>query len=141
VHLHIPPLRDRPEDVLPLAEYFLKRYAERYRKPVHGFDHSAITALNQYTWPGNVRELGHAVERAVLLATARDISAGDLGLGAPSTTGDTGFEQMTLEEAERTLIERALKRFDGNVTEAARALGVSRSALYRRLASLGVKVD
>jgi DNA-binding NtrC family response regulator len=141
VEIHLPPLRDRPDDILPLAEYFLRRHAERYRKAVHGFDHSAITALTRHTWPGNVRELGHAVERAVLLATARDISAADLGLGVPSSTGDTGFDQMTLEDAERTLIERALKRFDGNVTEAARALGVSRSALYRRLASLGVRVD
>jgi DNA-binding NtrC family response regulator len=141
IEIHIPPLRERPEDVVPLGEHFLQRYIARYRKAVKGFDSSALAALTQHTWPGNVRELDHAVERALLLASGPTISTADLGLGSFSGAGDATFEQMTLEEAERTLIERALKRHEGNVTEAARALGVSRSALYRRLASLGLKVE
>ena len=140
VEIHLPPLRDRAEDVGPLAEFFLRRYVARYRKPVQGFEAPALTELTRHAWPGNVRELDHAVERAVLLAQGPMISIGDLGLGSFAGAGDAGFDQMTLEEVERTLIERALKRFQGNVTEAARALGVSRSALYRRLASLGLDV-
>jgi DNA-binding NtrC family response regulator len=141
VEIRLPPLRDRPEDVVPLAEHFLRRHVARYRKSVQGFEPAAAAALARHAWPGNVRELDHAVERAVLLASQPLITTGDLGLGTLAGSADTSLDQMTLEEAERTLIERALKRHDGNVTEAARALGVSRSALYRRLASLGVSVE
>jgi DNA-binding NtrC family response regulator len=141
VEIHVPPLRERPDDVIPLAEHFLVRYATRYRKTLSGFEPAAVTALSRHSWPGNVRELDHAIERAVLLSMGPLITAADLGLSSTSMSGDAVFDQMTLDGAERTLIERALRRYDGNVTEAAKALGVSRSALYRRLSSLGVKVD
>jgi DNA-binding NtrC family response regulator len=141
IEIHLPPLRERPEDVVPLAEHFLRHYVARYRKAVNGFDSSAVAALTRHTWPGNVRELDHAVERALLLASGPTISTADLGLGNFAGAGDVAFDQMTLEDAERTLIERALKRNAGNVTEAAKALGVSRSALYRRLASLGIRAE
>jgi DNA-binding NtrC family response regulator len=141
VEIHLPPLRERPDDVMPLAEHFLARYATRYRKTVRGFEPAAVTALSRHSWPGNVRELDHSIERAVLLSAGAAITTADLGLGSALLSTDAAFDQMTLDGAERTLIERALRRYDGNVTEAAKALGVSRSALYRRLASLGVRVE
>ena len=137
VEIKLPPLRDRREDVLPLAEYFLRRHAARYRKTATQFDVAASEALLQYPWPGNVRELDHAVERAVLLAGGTQVSAADIGLAAAGADAQD-FEKMTLDEAEETLIRRALERTGGNVSGAAHALGVSRSALYRRLERFGI---
>jgi DNA-binding NtrC family response regulator len=135
VEIHLPPLRDRREDLLPLAERFRAQHARRYRKEVAGFDTSAQKALERHSWPGNVRELDHAVERAVLLARGARVSATDLGLdGTPSSRG---LEEMTLEEVEEHLIKKALDRYGGNVSQAATALGLSRSALYRRLEKHG----
>jgi len=137
VEIRLPPLRERREDIPALASYFLERHARRYRKTLEGFDPAAIEALLSHPWPGNVRELEHAVERAVLLARDPQLHAGDLGL-RPADSGTTALEQLTLDEMERMLIERALKRHDGNVSDAARALGLSRSALYRRLERHGL---
>ncbi|HXT19740.1 MAG TPA: sigma-54 dependent transcriptional regulator, partial [Thermoanaerobaculia bacterium] len=135
VEIHLPPLRDRREDLVLLAERFRAAHARRYRKEVMGFDAAAVRALERHTWPGNVRELDHSVERAVLLARGARITAVDLGLeGAPSARG---LEEMTLEEVEEHLIKKALDRHGGNVSQAASALGLSRSALYRRLEKHG----
>ncbi|MFP3940981.1 MAG: sigma-54-dependent transcriptional regulator, partial [Thermoanaerobaculia bacterium] len=142
VTLHLPPLRERREDVPALAARFLEHHARRYRKDLTGFDEGAMKALLACRWPGNVRELDHAVERGVLMARGETIFAEDLfpGQGAgggPLSQGPPGgappLEELTLEEAERVMIQRALDRHEGSVTEAARALGLSRSALYRRL--------
>jgi DNA-binding NtrC family response regulator len=136
VELRLPPLRERREDLLPLAERFRAQHASRYRKAVAGFDAAAVRALERHSWPGNVRELDHAVERAVLLARGDRITAADLGLeGAPKSRG---LEEMTLEEVEEHLIRKALDRYGGNVSQAADALGLSRSALYRRLEKHGL---
>lgn len=134
VTIHLPPLRDRAADLEPLAETFLARHRDRYRREIDGFAPEATAALVAHSWPGNVRELDHAVERAVLLARGREIRADDLGLGTP-VSGSLGraLEELTLEEVERLLVKKALERHGGNVTEAARSLGLSRSALYRRL--------
>jgi DNA-binding NtrC family response regulator len=137
VEIKLPPLRERRDDILALATYFLVGLTERYRKPIGGFDPSALKAMGDHPWPGNVRELAHVVERAILLATGETITAGDLGL-QPSGDAGARLEGMTLDEAERSLIEGALQRYDGNVSEAAEALGVSRSALYRRLQRYGL---
>ena len=137
IEIRLPPLRERREDILPIALYCLKRSAGRYRKAIAGFDRGAIEALHAHAWPGNVRELDHAIERAVLLATGEVIRAGDLALQAPSAPAP-GLEGMTLEGVERVLIQKALARFGGNVSQAAKQLGVSRSALYRRLKSHGL---
>lgn len=137
VEIKLPPLRDRRDDIPPLAEYFLHRHATRYRKTVTGFDTEASASLLRYLWPGNVRELDHAVERAVLLAAGGQVSAADIGLAGPAANGND-FERMTLDDAEELLIRRALARAAGNVNEAAKALGVSRSALYRRLEKFGI---
>ena len=137
VVIHLAPLRDRREDILPIAEHYLARYVERYRRQFDGFDRSARQALESHTWPGNVRELGHAIERAVLMAQGAQISAVDLGLhaggGAPAPA-----EEMTLEQSEKIFIQKVLARHGGDVRKAAEQLGVSRSALYRRLQQFGL---
>jgi DNA-binding NtrC family response regulator len=137
IEIRLPALRERREDVPALATHFLRRHAARYRKPVAGFDAAAMRALLAYPWPGNVRELDHAVERAVLLARDATIGVGDLAL-RPDGAAQPRLEELTLEAVERILIQKALERYGGNVTLAAKALGLSRSALYRRLASHGL---
>jgi DNA-binding NtrC family response regulator len=132
VRIHLPPLRDRPEDIPLLASHFLGRYATRYRKNLTGFDGAAGRALAEHPWPGNVRELAHVVERAVLMASQDEISAIDLGLAEPEGRPPT-LEELTLEEVEKVLMQKALRKHDGNVSRAAEALGISRSAFYRRL--------
>lgn len=137
VEIRLPPLRERPEDIPLLARHFLTRQAARYQKVVTGFERDATTALLEYGWPGNVRELEHALERAVLMAQGPRLTADDLGLRAGSD-GSARLEELTLEDAERHLIRKALVRSDGNVSRAADALGLSRSALYRRLQEYGI---
>ncbi|HKQ56902.1 MAG TPA: sigma-54 dependent transcriptional regulator [Candidatus Eisenbacteria bacterium] len=132
VEVRLPPLRERREDIPLLAAHFVARHGQRYGKTIAAIDAEAIAALLAHPWPGNVRELDHALERAVLLAASDQLRAADLGL-RPVEGGTRALEHLTLDEAERELMRAALKRFDGNVSEAARALGLSRSAFYRRL--------
>lgn len=132
IEIHIPPLRDRREDTLALAAFFLDKHAQRYRKALSGFDPGAVQAMLEHRWPGNVRELNHVVERAVLMAGGTQIRANDLAL-RPSGGTSQKLEDMSLEDVEAHLIKKALDRFGGNVSAAAAALGLSRSALYRRL--------
>ena len=136
VELHIPPLRDRKEDIPLLATHFLKVYAQRYRKPVKSFDAAALEKLLSHTWQGNVRELDHCIERAVLMSTGEEIHAVDLGLEADKASPGK-IEDMSLEEVESLLIRKALARHSGNISHAADALGLSRSALYRRMQKYG----
>ena len=139
IEIRLPPLRERREDILPLAQYFLGRHSARYGKPRAGFSDAAAQLLRGYDWPGNVRELDHAVERAVLLARLETLEVQDFALtatpGRPGIAEPTG---MNLEEMEREAIRQALARHDGNVSLAAKALGLSRSALYRRLQRYGL---
>jgi DNA-binding NtrC family response regulator len=137
IEIRLPPLRERREDIPVLAMHFLRQHAERYRKNLQGFEEPAIQALLSHPWPGNVRELDHAVERSVLMAQGVVVKAGDLGLRA-GAEGALRPEDMSLEEVECFLIKKALARFDGNVSLAARTLGLSRSALYRRLQRYGL---
>ena len=139
VEIHIPPLRDRREDIAPLADYFLRQHSERYRRPVMSFTPQALDALREHSWPGNVRELDHVVERALLMSTGNVVTAFDLALQSTSDGRlSSRLEEMSLEEAERILITKALARFEGNANRAAEALGLSRSALYRRLQKYGL---
>ncbi len=138
VEIHVPPLRARRPDIVPLAEHFLAQQARRYRKDIKGFDEPALEALLAHSWPGNVRELDHAVERGVLMAAGERVRARDLGLQAASTPAVAMLEDLPLEEVERVLIQKALARYGGNVSQAAHALGLSRSALYRRLEKHGL---
>jgi DNA-binding NtrC family response regulator len=139
VEVHLPPLRDRLADIAPLAEYFLRQHRGHYRRPLDGFSPEAIEALRRHSWPGNVRELDHVVERAVLMTSGTIVTAFDLALQSSSDGGASSrLEEMSLEEAERLLIKKALTRFEGNANRAAEALGLSRSALYRRLQKYGL---
>ena len=132
IEIRLPPLRERREDILLLACHFLYQHAQRYRKSLTDFDRAAAQALLDHRWPGNVRELDHAVERAVLMSQGNVIKAEDLGL-RPLREAPTRLEDMSLEEVEGFLIQKTLARFEGNVSRAAEALGLSRSALYRRI--------
>ena len=141
VVIHLPPLRDRRGDVDALARHFLGIYSSRYRKSLGGFEAEAEAALRAHPWPGNVRELAHSVERAVLMAdpSAARIAAQHLSL-RPRLSGDAPHvEDLSLEEAERVFIEKVLARHNGDVRLAAEQLGMSRSALYRRLQQYGVR--
>jgi len=140
VEIHLPPLRDRREDIPLLATHFLHPNAQRYQKLVTGFDTAAMQALLAHSWPGNVRELDHVVERAVLMSQGTQITPADLGL-RPAREAPARLEDMSLEDVECFLIQKALARFDGNVSRAADALGLSRSALYRRLERYGLRVS
>ncbi len=137
IEIHLPPLRERREDIKPLALHYLRQHVERYRKPAQDFEPAAIQALQNHSWPGNVRELDHVIERAVLMASGAAIRAGDLGLMAGRETTER-IDEMSLEEVEALLIKKTLARFDGNAKMAAQTLGLSRSAFYRRLQRYGL---
>ena len=137
IEIRLPPLRDRREDLPLLAQHFLRQHAQRYRKRLTGFESGAMQILLEHPWPGNVRELDHAIERAVLMAPGPLVKPADLGLRA-GREGGGRLEDMSLEDVECFLIKKAMTRFDGNVSQAAKALGLSRSALYRRLQRYGL---
>jgi len=137
IEIALPPLRDRREDIITLANNFLRMHAQRYRKELVGFDETARDRLMQHSFPGNVRELDHVIERAVLMARGSHLKAADLGL--TSGGGESkSLEDMSLEEVEAFLIKKALARNNGNARKAAEALGLSRSAFYRRLQQYGL---
>jgi DNA-binding NtrC family response regulator len=138
IEIHLPPLRERKEDIAPLANFFLATHARRYRKNLAGFDAGALQAMHDHPWQGNVRELNHVVERAVLMAQSGCIKSADLALRS-GPSGTPRLEDMSLEEVEEFLIKKALARYGGNVSHAAGALGLSRSALYRRLQRFGLQ--
>ena len=133
IEIRLPALRERQGDIELLATHFLGTYAERYRKKISGFDAGALQSFREHPWPGNVRELDHAIERAVLLSPGPMIRSADLGLRFSSSPGSLRLEEMSLDEVEKHLIQRMLAKHGGNVSKAADALGLSRSALYRRL--------
>ncbi|MCI0489685.1 MAG: sigma-54 dependent transcriptional regulator [Blastocatellia bacterium] len=137
VEIRLPPLRNRPEDIAVLAQHFLRQHERRYRKSLDGFSQSALNLLMKHPWPGNVRELDHAVERSILMSQGKFIEASDLGL-QPGTDSSRKLEEMSLEEVESFLIQKTLSQCEGNVSRAAEKLGLSRSALYRRLQRYGL---
>jgi DNA-binding NtrC family response regulator len=140
IEIHLPPLRDRREDIPALAMHFLTQHSKRYRKNLTGFDTAAMQTLLAHPWPGNVRELDHAVERAALMAQKSTVGAADLGLnpGGNTSLSSARLEDMSMEEVESFLIRKALTRYGNNVSQAANALGLSRSALYRRMQRYGI---
>jgi DNA-binding NtrC family response regulator len=140
VEIRLPPLRERREDIVALAAHFLEKKAARYGKGLRRFTDAALTALTHHDWPGNVRELEHVTERAIVLAE-RDAEAIDVvDLSLRPAPDAASIERMTLADAEAYLIRKALER-TGSAVLAADALGLSRSALYRRLAALGIQVE
>ncbi|MCC7376277.1 MAG: sigma-54-dependent Fis family transcriptional regulator [Verrucomicrobiales bacterium] len=138
IEIHLPPLRERPEDIPLLAAHCLREQVRRYRKEIEGFEDSALQALRKYPWPGNVRELEHAVERGVLMCRGSHLQAGDLGLRSGTREAEPRLEDLGLEDVEKLMIRKALARFDGSALKAAEALGLSRSAFYRRLEKYGL---
>jgi DNA-binding NtrC family response regulator len=138
IEIDLPPLRERQGDIELLALHFLRIYAQRYHKNLAGFESAALQMMREHPWPGNVRELDHAVERGVLLCSGPLVKSSDLGLRTASS-GAARLEDMSLEEVERHLIQRTLHRHGGNVSHTAKALGLSRSAMYRRLQKYGLE--
>ncbi|HZI95533.1 MAG TPA: sigma-54 dependent transcriptional regulator [Patescibacteria group bacterium] len=136
IEIRVPALRDRRQDIPLLAAQFLRQHAQHYRKKITGFDPAALQTLMEHAWPGNIRELDHAVERGVLMAREEMVRASDIALRARE--GSPRLDEMSLEEVEYYLIRKALAKFGGNVSQAAQALGLSRSALYRRLQRYGI---
>ena len=133
IEIHLPPLRERTEDIVALAEHFLQLYRDKYKRSVNGMHESLITQMQRYEWPGNIRELQHALERAVILSQGKTLQPKDVFVKSNNNTDhsmDTGYN---LEEMERNIISQAMKKCNGNITEAAKELGLSRAALYRRL--------
>jgi DNA-binding NtrC family response regulator len=138
VEIRLPPLADRTEDIPLLANFFLRESAQRYHRAIVDFTSEAMNSLLTHSWPGNIRELRHVVERSVLMAQGESITSSDLGLDARTGGGTALLEEMSLEEVERVLIKKALIRYAGNANQAAEALGLSRSALYRRIQKYGL---
>jgi len=137
VEIHLPALRDRRDDIPLLAQHFLARNRMRYRKQVSGFSAAAMQQMMQYPWPGNVRELEHTVERAVLLCRGDEIDPANLIITSGRTTAQS-FDNMSIDEVEAMLIRKVLRRCEGNISQAAEALGLSRAALYRRIEKYGL---
>lgn len=138
IELHIPPLRERGNDIQLLADYFLARYARKYKKEIKGLSRDARTKLQNYDWPGNVRELQHAIERAVILSDGQLLKPDNFMLQPSTSKKKPETEELNLSILEKEAIERALRRADGNVTRAAELLGITRFALYRKLDKLGL---
>ena len=137
IHIQLPPLRERGDDIVLLAQRSLNQHAQHHRRPVTSFSEAALSSLRRYAWPGNVRELNHVIERAVLMARGTAIEPADLRL-MPATPSAGDRRAMTLDEVELDAIRAALARHEGNVIAAADELGMSRSALYRRMEKFGL---
>ena len=137
VEIRLPALRERREDIPLLAQHFLNRSRTRYRKQVSGFSPASMQQMMQYSWPGNVRELEHMVERAVLLCRGEEIEPADFAITAARQAAPS-FDNMSIDEMEAVLIRKMLRRCDGNISQAAEALGLSRAALYRRIEKYGL---
>ena len=138
IELHIPPLRERGNDIFLLAEYFLQRYARKYQKEMRGLTREAKNKLLKYAWPGNVRELQHTVERAVILGDGSLLRPENFMFQASVSRQKKEEEVLNLEQLERQAVERAMRLSEGNVTRAAEYLGITRFALYRKLEKLGL---
>lgn len=138
IEIHIPPLRERGNDILLLAEHFLRRYARKYQKEMKGLTREAKNKLLRYDWPGNVRELQHTMERAVILGDGSLLRPENFPLQALPAPTRKETENLNLEQLERQAIERAMRLCEGNVSRAAERLGITRFALYRKLEKLGL---
>ncbi len=139
VEIHLPPLRERGEDLKLLAEHFLKIFCKKYNKPEKGIAASTMNKLMAYTWPGNVRELQHCMERAIILSESDVLQPEDFLLTAPGTEGDAIlFDNYNLDLVEKIMIQKAIDKYRSNVSQAARELGLTRSSLYRRMEKHGI---
>jgi transcriptional regulator with PAS, ATPase and Fis domain len=134
IEIHIPPLRDRTGDITILADHFAKIYSKKYKKKITKITPQAHRKLNTYLWPGNVRELQHAVERAVIMSETSSLDTDDFILSqSKKKQADFEFDTFNLDDIERKIITKVLKQNQGNITKAARELGLTRTSLYRRM--------
>ena len=138
IELHIPPLRERGNDVILLAEHFLSKYARKYKKDLKGINRDGKNKLHNYAWPGNVRELQHAIERAVILSESNWLRPEDFILRSVPLRDKEPSDELNLTVLEKEAIERALRRAEGNITRAAELLGITRFTLYRKLEKFGL---
>ena len=139
VEIHLPPLRERGDDIALLANHFLKIFSKKYKKSVKSITSAAINKLMHYSWPGNVRELQHAIERAVIMTETQTLEPDDFILASPrKRSGELEFESFNLDEIEKMIIEKVLKQNQGNITQAAQELGLTRTSLYRRMEKHGL---
>jgi len=138
VEIILPPLRARTEDIPLLATHFIDMYAKKYRKEVRGIQEGAIEKLQKYGWPGNVRELQHAIERAIIMSEEDELTSMDFFFLSGTSSSSTANDNFNLEEVERSVIEKVLERHNGNISKAAKELGLTRASLYRRLEKYGL---
>ena len=138
VEIDLPPLRNRVEDIPLLATHFIEMYAKKYRKDVKGIQEGAVEKLQKYTWPGNVRELQHAIERAIIMSEEEELTTMDFFFLSGSHSNSSAPDSFNLEEVERSVIEKVLERHNGNISKAAKELGLTRASLYRRLEKYGL---
>jgi len=141
IEIELPPLRDRAEDIPLLANHFLKIYSTKYKKQVNKISDASLTRMGVYGWPGNIRELQHAVERAIIMSNSSVLQPEDFNFNMAYSDGDQDnvtIEQYNLDEVEKILIRKVLKKYNGNITQAANELGLTRSSLYRRLEKYGI---
>ena len=140
VEIQLPPLRDRAEDISPLADFFLKKYARKYQKQNVRFSADSIRKLENYQWPGNIRELQHVIERTIIMINADTIKPEDIYISGVNT--EKGEDEITgshnLEEMEEIIIKKVIKSHRGNISKAAKELGLTRASLYRRLEKYGI---
>jgi len=136
VEVEIPPLRERKDDIKEFVSYFMKIYNKKYKKESLKISDAALELLNQHDWPGNVRELQHTIERGVIMSESDEIRSSDFNLTINAESGlttDESHDNLNLQEIEKLLVEKALEKHDGNISKAAKELGLTRAALYRRL--------
>lgn len=139
VEIHLPPLRERTGDIPLLAAHFLKNYSKKYKKAIRGLSSTALKTLNQYHWPGNVRELQHAIERAVIMSDSEMLQPEDFILTPKKKkVADFEIDSYNLDEIEKNIIEKVLKQHQGNITQTATDLGLTRTSLYRRMEKYGL---
>ena len=133
IEIHLPPLRDRENDIVLIAEHFQNIYKKKYNRKITGVSAALAKKMMHYPWPGNVRELQHAIERAVIMTQNTSLMPEDFFIGNNQQQSTTFEETFQLEEMEKQLVIKTMKKFSGNITEAAKEMGISRQALYRRI--------
>ncbi|MEL6562650.1 MAG: sigma-54 dependent transcriptional regulator [Bacteroidota bacterium] len=139
VEIHLPPLRDRHEDIPLLADHFIKSYSNKYRKAVKKVSSSGMKKLQKYHWPGNIRELQHAIERAIIMSDESALTADDFFFLTHKPDGNGNeLETFNLEDVEKTVIQKVIQKYNGNISKAAKELGLTRASLYRRLEKHGL---
>ena len=138
VEINLPPLRERQDDIPILAKFFLNKYSRKYHKPKLDISREGLKNLQQFNWPGNIRELQHAIERAVILSDGATISLDNYNISDPDFSEEIKMDNYNLENLEKWAIQNCLKKYGGNVTQAAKELGLTRGAMYRRISKYGL---